>query len=55
MCKHVNVLYLAGKTFVSDTQCRQRLTPLLHRGIHTYTPQPVADGGVGADVTQPGQ
>ena len=54
-CKHVNVMYLAGKTFVSDIQCRRRLTTLLHRGKHTHTPQPVADGLVGADVTQPGQ
>ena len=56
MCKHVSVLsYLAGKTFVKGIQCRQRLTTLLHQGQHTHTPQPVADGGVGADVTQPGQ
>ena len=56
MCKHVTVLsYLAGETFVLGIQCRQRLTTLLHQGQHTHTPQPVADGLVGADVTQPGQ
>ena len=56
MRKHVSVLsYLAGKTFVPGIQCRQRLTTLLHQGQHTHTPQPVADGLVGADVTQPGQ
>ena len=54
--KHVSVLsYLVGKTFVPGIQCRQRLTTLLHQGQHTHTPQPVADGLVGADVTQPGQ
>ena len=56
MGKHVTVLsYLAGETFVLGIQCRQRLTTLLHQGRHTHTPQPVADGLVGADVTQAGQ
>ena len=56
MRKHETVLsYFAGKTFAPGIQSRQRLTTLLHQGQHTHTPQLVADGLVGADVTQPGQ
>ena len=55
MRKHVTVLYLAGKTFVPGIQCRLRFTTLFHQGKHTNAPQPVADGWVGADATQPGQ
>ena len=56
MRKHETVLsYFAGKTFAPGIQSRQRLTTLLHQGQHTRTPQLVADGLVGADVTQPGQ
>ena len=49
------LLYLAGKTSVPGIQYRLRLTTLMHQGQLTRIQQPVADGLVGADVTQAGQ